>query len=80
LSKKSDGGIEYNPAKKPGILPVPESKKPSSRRVVFSRTKEEIRTVSIMLFDREDEKPGIVGDRCFELVLTKSPLGEGDPK
>jgi len=39
---------------------------------VFSRPIEEIREVSKMLFDREDEKPGIVGEKCFELALVRS--------
>jgi len=63
--------IEFNP-QKARVLPEPESKKPSSRRVVFSRPAEEIRLVSKLLFDEPDEKPGIVGDRCFEIQLAKA--------
>ena len=67
-ARRSDGGIEFNPAKRM-VLPMPPDKKPSSRRVVFTRPIEEIRTLSSRFFDREDEKPGLVGDRCFEIVL-----------
>ncbi len=71
LAKRSDGFIEFNP-QKAKVLPMPESKTPSSRRIVFSRPIEEIRLVSIMLFDIDDEKPGIVGEKCFELTLAKA--------
>lgn len=70
------GGIEYNPHKAK-VLPEPEDKKPSSRRIVFSRPAEEVRLVSKLLFDAADEKPGIVGDKCFEMQLTKAKKHEG---
>jgi len=63
--------IEFNPLKAK-VLPEPEDKKPSSRRIVFSRAAEEVRLVSKMLFDDSDEKPGIVGEKCFEMQLTKA--------
>lgn len=65
---KSDGSIEYNPVKRKAF-PIPETKKPSSRRITFSRPIEEVREVSKHFFDQENEKPGIVGDKCFEVVL-----------
>src|SRR5205814_1987234 len=65
MTKKADGGMEYNPAKKKE-LPEPADKKPSSRTIVFSRPIEEIRVLSGRLFDRDDEKPSLVGERCFE--------------
>jgi Histidine kinase-, DNA gyrase B-, and HSP90-like ATPase len=67
-AEKKYGTIEYNPQKQK-VIPVPETKMPSSRRIVFSRPIEEIRMVSKSLFDREDERPGVVGDKCFELVV-----------
>lgn len=70
-TKKTDGVIEFNP-QKAKVLPQPEDKMPSSRKIVFSRPAEEVRLVSEMLFDDRDEKPGIVGDRCFEMQLTKA--------
>lgn len=76
VTKKSDGAIEYNPNKKK-VLPVPESKKPSSRKIVFSRPAEEIKEVSSLLFDRDDERPGAVGEKCFELILQKTKEGFG---
>jgi hypothetical protein len=70
-AKKTDGQVEYNP-QKTKVLPAPKDKTPSSRRIVFSRPLEEVRLVSKLLFDDFDEKPGIVGDRCFELQFTKA--------
>ena len=70
-SKKSDAYIEFNPLKA-NVLPEPKEKTPTSRRIVFSRPAEEIRLVSKMLFDSDDEKPGIVGDKCFDLTLGKA--------
>ncbi|HAB16057.1 MAG TPA: ATP-binding protein [Verrucomicrobiota bacterium] len=70
-TEKPDGSHEYNPAKK-RVLPQPPSKTPSSRRIVYSRPIEEIRDVSKTLFDRDDEKPGVVGEKCFEVVLARS--------
>ncbi|WP_294343464.1 ATP-binding protein [Prosthecochloris sp.] len=64
----SDGSSEYNPRKNK-VLPFPEKDKPSSRRIVFTRPLEEIKLVSEGLFDRDDEKPGIVGDQCFQRVF-----------
>ncbi|GEO83514.1 MULTISPECIES: ATP-binding protein [Alphaproteobacteria] len=74
-AKKADGHIEYNPQKK-GVIPKPETLKPSSRRVVFSRPIEEIRLVSKALFDTPDEAPGVVGDKCFELALQNADASE----
>jgi hypothetical protein len=65
---KSDGRIEYNPQKQK-VVPLPEGHKPSSKRIVFSRPVEEIRSVSKFLFDSLDEAAGIVGDKCFDLAL-----------
>lgn len=70
-TKKTNDVIEFNP-QRAKVLPEPEDKKPSSRRIVFSRPAEELRLVSKMLFDDPDEKPGIVGDRCFDMQLTKA--------
>lgn len=71
FTKKVGDVIEFNP-QKAKVLPEPEDKKPSSRKIVFSRPVEEVRLVSKMLFDDPDEKPGIVGDKCFEMQLTKT--------
>ncbi|MFC1467801.1 ATP-binding protein [Verrucomicrobiota bacterium] len=68
VTNKQDGGIEYNPAKKK-VLPKPATQKPSSKKVVFSRPLEEIKLISDFLFDRDDEAPGVIGDKCFEIVL-----------
>jgi len=68
---KPDGRIEFNP-KKRKVIPFPPTRKPSSRRIVFSKPSEDIRTVSQALFDSPDEKPGIVGEKCFELVFEEA--------
>lgn len=60
--------IEFNP-KKNNVLPKPEQKKPSSKRIVFSRPIEDVRAVSKMLFDDPDMNAGIVGDECFKIQL-----------
>lgn len=75
VTNKHDGAIEYNPTKKK-VLPVPDTKKPSSRKIVFSRPIEEIRVVSGILFDREDEAPSAVGEKCFQIVLERSQKNE----
>lgn len=67
-AKKLDGTIEFNP-RKSNVLPRPKEKKPSARRIVFSRPIEEVRLVSKMLFDDPDEKPSVVGDECFNIQL-----------
>jgi hypothetical protein len=69
--KKSETQLEFNP-QKAKVLPEPPGKTPSSRRIVFSRPIEEVRLVSKMLFDTNEEKPGIVGEKCFELTLARA--------
>jgi hypothetical protein len=65
---KADGVIEFNPQKHK-VMPLPPTQKPSSRRIVFSKPIEEIRAISKSLFDSYDEKPGVIGEKCFEMVL-----------
>lgn len=71
-STRRDAALEFDPRKVPGAFPEPEGSTPSSRRIVFSRPLEEVRLVSSLLFDEPNEKPGIVGDQCFELQLTRA--------
>jgi Histidine kinase-, DNA gyrase B-, and HSP90-like ATPase len=75
-AKKSVDQIDYNPQKS-RVLPEPKDKTPSDRRIVFARPLEEVRLVAKLLFDDVDERPSIVGDRCFELQLTKAKKREG---
>jgi hypothetical protein len=75
-AKKFGDQVEFNPLKAK-VLPEPPGKTPSSRRIVFSRPAAEIRLVSKMLFDVDDEKPGIVGEKCFELTLAKAQKQDG---
>jgi len=74
---KKGGVIEFNPQKQ-NVIPMPPTKKPSSRRIVFSRPIEEIKTVSKFLFDNYDEKPGTIGDKCFEIVLQEVQKEDSD--
>lgn len=74
-ARRKEGVVEYNPQKQ-RVIPTPPTKKPSSRRIVFSRPIEEVRMISKSFFDREDERPGVVGDKCFELVLSQLQKGE----
>ena len=69
--KRSGSQIEFNP-QKAKVMPQPPGRTPSSRKIVFSRPDEQIRRVSKMLFDISDEKPGIVGEACFELILARA--------
>lgn len=69
--KKASGVLEFDP-RKARTLPEPKGSTPSSRRIIFSRPLEEVQTVSKMLFDDANQKPGIVGDKCFEMQLTKA--------
>jgi hypothetical protein len=73
-TKKQDGGIEFDP-KKRKVLPVPETKTPTSRRITFSRPKREIEEISSALFDDPDKQPGIIGEKCFELILDQVRQG-----
>lgn len=75
-SKKGTGALEFDPRKVKGALPEPKESTPSGRRIVFSRPAEEVRAVSMMLFDDANEKPGIVGDKCFEIQLVKASKKE----
>lgn len=75
-NKKSSGALEFDPRKVKGALPEPKESTPSGRRIVFSRPAEEVRAVSKMLFDDPNEKPGIVGDKCFEIQLVKASKKE----
>jgi hypothetical protein len=71
-SKRGSDTLEFDPRKVKGALPEPKDSNPSARRIVFSRPAEEVRAVSMMLFDDASEKPGIVGDKCFEMQLVKA--------
>ncbi|KYF96093.1 hypothetical protein BE20_43205 [Sorangium cellulosum] len=73
--KKTSDVLEFDP-RKVHVLPEPKGSTPSSRRIVFSRPLEEVRLVSKMLFDDATEKPGIVGDKCFEMQLVKAKTSE----
>lgn len=75
VQKRGIDAIEFDPRKISGALPEPEGSTPSSRRIIFSRPLEEVRLVSSLLFDEPNEKPSIVGDKCFDLQLAKANKG-----
>jgi hypothetical protein len=70
MAKKTVDQIEFNPQKS-RVLPEPEGRTPTSRRISFARPLEEVRLVAQLLFDDVNAKPSIVGDRCFELQLCR---------
>ena len=70
-AKKLGGMVEFNPRKN-NVLPKPDDKKPSAKRIVFSRPAEEVRLVSKLLFDDPDEKPSVVGDECFKIQFLRA--------
>jgi hypothetical protein len=63
--------IEFNP-RKSDRLPKPDKKKPSSRRIIFSRPEEEIKKVATLLLDDPDAKPSAVGDACFDIQFANA--------
>ena len=67
-ARQADGSVEFNPKKREAIS-WPATSDPSSRRVTFVRPAGEVRAVSYGLFGTDDEKPGVVGAKCFEMVL-----------
>jgi hypothetical protein len=69
--KLENDGVEFNP-KKNKVLPEPPGKKPSSRRITFTKPAEEIRMVAKALLDDESAKAGVVGEKCFDLALAKA--------
>ncbi len=70
-AKRQEGTIEYNPSKK-DVLPQPPHKTVNTRKVVFIRPIPEIKELSEHLFENSDTPPGIVGQKCFEVVLSQA--------
>lgn len=69
--KLDDASVEYNP-KKTKVLPAPPNKTPSAKRVTFSKPAEEIRIVARAILADENAKPGVVGEKCFDMALAKA--------
>jgi hypothetical protein len=67
VKKSPSGESEYNPLKT-GEIPQPPSDKPSIKRIVFTKSVEEIKFISEELFDSPEEPPSQVGERCFDKV------------
>ena len=63
--------VDFNP-RKTNVLPKPPEKKPSSKKITYSRPAEEIRSVAKLLFDDPDARPGVVGDACFDIQLKRA--------
>lgn len=66
VPEKSNAYI-FDPARK-NVLPKPPGIKPTSRRIVFTRTLEEIRRVSNYLFEASDQEPKVIGEKCFDII------------
>lgn len=73
---RKDGSIEFNPSKQK-IIPKPKGATPSSKRIIFSKPAEEVRLVSEYLFQDQGVKPGTVGEKCFNLILSEAEDSEG---
>jgi hypothetical protein len=69
-TKKQDGAIEFDPKQKK-VLPIPEGKTPTSRRITFSKPIEEIQELANAIFEDGETSPSVVGEKCFEIVLEK---------
>lgn len=70
-AKRHEGTIEYNPSKR-NVLPQPPHKTVNTRKIVFIKPIPEIKEVSEHLFENSDTPPGVVGQKCFEVVLTQA--------
>ena len=55
------------------ILPMPQEKK-EKKKISFVRPTREIRMVAKYLFDDPDQKPSVIGEKCFEIVLEDAKI------
>jgi hypothetical protein len=69
--KFEDGGFEFNP-KKNKVLPEPPNRRPSDRRISFTKPLEEIRLVGKVLLEDENAAASVVGSKCFDLALARA--------
>ena len=53
-------------------LPTPKLKDTDSKKISFTKKIKEIKNVSDYLFDKDDVKPAVVGEKCFDLILKES--------
>ena len=61
------GGHQYRPN-----LPAPQREEPQTRRISFSRSTEDVRTVAEYLFGDSEQNPSEVGQECFDIVLQEA--------
>lgn len=70
--------LQFNPTKqsipkgdqfKPE-LPLPKKQEPQTRRISFVKQVEEVKVVAEHLFEDPDVDPSVVGEKCFDLILT----------
>jgi len=59
-------GRQYKPD-----LPLPKELEPRKRRISFVKNLEEIEAVALHLLDDKDAEPSLVGERCFDLILSE---------
>jgi hypothetical protein len=67
--------LEYNPAKEK-LLESPPTSSPSSRRITFSRPREQIAELASALLDDATTPPGRVGEACFDQQLAAVRRGD----
>ena len=77
-AKTSD--LKFNPARRslPGSsqykpsLPIPKKQNPRNRRISFTKEVDEVAIVAEHLFGDAQEKPSIVGEKCFDILLQEA--------
>jgi hypothetical protein len=76
--KAASERLEFNPTKqsvpkgdqfKPE-LPLPARPEPQTRRISFVKKVEEVKLVAEHLFEDPDVDPSVVGEKCFDLILS----------
>jgi hypothetical protein len=60
-------GEQYKPE-----LPLPKRPEPQTRRITFVKQVEEVKIVAEHLFEDPDVDPSMVGERCFDLILSEA--------
>jgi hypothetical protein len=51
---------------------LPKRPEPQTRRITFVKQVEEVKIVAEHLFEDPDVDPSMVGERCFDLILSEA--------
>ena len=62
-----EDGRQYRPN-----LPTPQREQPQTRRISFTRSTEDVRTVAEYLFGDSERNPSEVGQECFDIALQEA--------